>query len=159
MTIYAGEDQKLYRPLDNKGNYTQGAVGCHRGHMEVLNVRNPKPGFRYYYIRTDPSSVRRAQQRGWQPVSKTDPERMGEEEQADLVAAGLDTTLTRNDIVLCRMPEERYRTWRAQMNQRSEGMQGDGSADYMEKGRPLQEIYGKDVYFKAPGHGLRHSEH
>ena len=159
MAIYAGEEQALTRPLDQEGNYTKGAVGCHRGHMEVLNVRNPRPGFRYYYIRTDPSSVRRATRRGWQPVSKADPERMGEEDNSDLVAAGLDTTLTRNDIVLCRMPEDRYREWRAQMDRRSEGMQGDSAAAYLEKGRPLQEVYGDGVYFKAAGHGLRHSEH
>ncbi len=159
MAIYAGEKQDLMRPQDQQGNYTKGAVGCHKGHMEVLNVRNAKPGFRYYYPRTEPSSVRRALRQGWQPVSKTDPERMGEEEAPDLVAAGLDTTLTRNDIVLCRMPEERYREWRAQIDRRSEGTRGDSAAEYLEKGRPLQEAYGNDVYFKATGHGLRHSEH
>jgi hypothetical protein len=96
---------------------------------------------------------------GWQIVSKQDPERLGEEEMPDLVAAGLDASLMRNDIVLCRMPDARYRERRKQLDQLSEGQRTDSAAEYLEKGRPLQEIYGEQVYFKAAGHGFsRHSK-
>jgi len=159
MAIRAGQDQALFRPLDQQGNYTTGAVGCHRGHMEVLNVRNPKPGFRYYYHRTDESSRRRATMRGWDPVKITDPERMGEEKAADWKAAGIDSNVQRNDIVLCRMPEARYRELIERQDKLSASKQGDSAAEYLEEGRPLQELYGQGIYFKAPGHGFRHSEH
>jgi hypothetical protein len=157
--MYSGDSRDLYRPIDQKGNYSEGAFGCHRGHMEVLNVRNAQPGFRYYYIRTDASSIQRALRRGWEPCRLDSPERLGEEHFPDLKAAGLDTSLTRNDIVLCRMPESRYREWREQLNKLSDNAEQDGSAEYMEKGRPLQEAFGKEIYFQGPGHGLRRSEH
>jgi len=160
MTVGVGEPNELYRPLDQSGNYTHGARGCHRGHMQQLNVRNAQPGFRYYYVRTDASSLDRAETRGWEFVKLSDPERMGEERRADRKAAGLDSTMTRNDIVLCRMPEERYRKLREQIDQLTEGRGGDVSAEYLERGRPLQEAYGgKAIYFKEPGHGFRHVEH
>jgi hypothetical protein len=158
MSIGVGESREVMRPLDQSGNYTQGARGCHRGHMESLNVKYAKPGFTYYYARTDPSSIERALNRGWVPVRLDDPERMGEEKRADLAAAGLDSTLTRNDIVLCRMPDSRYRELRERLNQLSEGTRGDGSSEYLERGRSLQETHGQGqpVYFKAGGHGYRH---
>ena len=159
MAINAGEEIKLHRPLDQKGNYTTGAVGCHRGHMEMLNVRNPQPGMRYYYWRTDESSRLKADLRGWEPCKLTDPERMGELKASDWAAAGIDSSVQRRDIVLCRMPDERYRVWRKQQDMLSEGTQGDSAAEYLEEGRPLQEVYGPGIYFKAQGHGLRHSEH
>jgi hypothetical protein len=161
VTIGVGEDNALYRPLDQSGNYTPGARGCHRGHMESLNVINPQPGMHYWYARTDPSSLDRAERRGWEFVKLTDPERMGEEKRPDRVAAGLDTTLTRNDIVLCRMPDSRYRKLREQIAQLTEGTGGDGSSEFMERGRPLQEAYGRGepIYFRGAGHGFRHVEH
>jgi hypothetical protein len=159
MTISVGEDNKLYRPLDQKGDYTPGARGCHRGHMECLNVHNAQPGFHYWYARTDTSSLDRAEQRGWEFVKLTDPERMGEEKAQDRVAAGLDTTLTRNDIVLCRMPESRYRKLREQIEQLTEGKTGsDGSSEFMERGREAYG-HGEPVYFRGAGHGFRHIEH
>ena len=161
MSIGAGEDQSLYRPLDHKGNYTPGAVGCHKGHMECLNVQNAQPGYVYYYIRTDSGSVRTALRRGWEPVKLADPERMGDEKELDLAAAGLDSSLTRNDIVLCRMPEARYREWREQLNRLSEGTGDDYSSEYLEKGRSLQEATASadPLYFKGAGHGFRQIEH
>ena len=49
MSIDDGGQRALYRPLNQEGHYSGDAHGCHRGHMEVLNVRNARPGFRYYY--------------------------------------------------------------------------------------------------------------
>jgi len=159
VSISIGQRQDIFKPLDQDGNFTRDALGCHRGHMEVLNVRNPRPGFRYYYPRTDPSSMRRALRRGWQPCKLTDPERLGEEESPDLVGTGLDTSLQRQDIILCRMPEERYRAQRAEIDALSERMQGDESAaEFLEKGRAFEGAYGQ-VYFKDRSHGFRHSEH
>ena len=160
MTVSVGESREVMRPLDHKGDYTPGARGCHRGHMEVLNVPNARPGHRYYYHRTDPSSIQRALRRGWEPVRMDDPERMGEEKRADLAAAGLDSTLTRNDIVLCRMPDWRYREQREQLDKLSEGGRSDGSSEYLERGRSLQERVGSSepLYFRSPGHGFRHTE-
>ncbi len=158
MTITAGDEHALMRPLDPEGNYTPGSRGCHKGHMESLNVKNPQPGYHYYYIRTDSSSLDRAETRGWELVKLSDPERMGEEKRADRVAAGLDTSLRRNDIVLCRMPEPRYREMRERMNQLAEGTRDDGSSEYLERGRSLQERVGarEPLYFKSAGHGFRH---
>ena len=160
MSIEIGEDRALYRPLDQKGNYTPGAVGCHRGHMESLNVHNARPGYRYYYVRTDQSSLDRAMRRGWELVKLTDPERRGEERTPDLVAAGLDSNLKRNDIVLCRMPESRYREWREQLNKFSDDGAADTSSEYLERGRSLQEATGSadPLYFRGTGHGFRHIE-
>ena len=160
MSIGVGESREVMRPLDQSGNYSPGARGCHRGHMEVLNVKNAKPGFHYYYARTDPSSIERSLRRGWEFVKLTDPERMGEEKRADLAAAGLDATMTRNDIVLCRMPDSRYRELREQINRLSEGTRSDGSSEYLERGRSLQETHGQGepIYFKSRGHGFRHIE-
>ena len=97
--------------------------------------------------------------RGWEPVKITDPERMGEEKAADWKAAGIDSNVQRNDIVLCRMPEERYRELIERQDKLSASKQGDSAAEYLEEGRPHQERYGQGIYFKAPGHGFRHSEH
>lgn len=155
--ISAGNRLDLSKPLDQEGNFTRGSIGCHRGHMEALNVKNARPGHHYYYFRTDSSSLDRAELQGWDFVKLTDPEKMGQETRSDRVAAGLDSTQTRNDIVLCRMPDERYSVHRAQIDQRSDGMRGDSAAEFMEKGRPLQDAYGEQVYFKSAGHGFRHS--
>ena len=159
MSIEAGEDRALYRPLNSEGNYTEGSVGCHRGHMEYLNVPNPQPGRHYYWVSTDPKRIRKAKIQGWTFVTKEDPEWSGNEQYNDVIAAGLDTSVTRNDIALCWMSEEKYRERQAALVARQESERGDTSAaEYLEKGRPFEEQYGQGIYFKVPGHGIRRSE-
>ena len=159
MAIRAGTDRAAYRPLRNDGNYSEGAVGCHRGHMEYLNVPNPQPGRHYYWTTTDPKSIQRIKAQGWIFVTKDDPEWSGNQRYDDVIAANLDTTVTRNDVALCWMPKERYRARQAALVERQERSRGDdASAEYLEKGRRFEATYGRDVYFKQRGHGIRHSE-
>ena len=158
MSIRVGEDREMYRPLNPDGNYTEGSVGCHRGHMEYLNVPNPQPGRHYYWALTHPKAIRRVKQQGWIFVGNEDPEYSGNEQYSDVIAAGLDTSVTRNEIALCWMPESKYRERQQALVERQAERRGDTSAEYLEKGRSLQEIYGRSIYFKGPGHGYRHSE-
>lgn len=158
MAISAGEDRSLYRPLNPDGNYTEGSVGCHRGHMQHLNVPNPQGGRHYYWTLTSPKSIRRTKTQGWTFITKEDPEWSGNERYDDVIAAGLDTTVTRNELALCWMPEDKYGERQAALVARQEDQRGDTSAEYLEKGRPLQEVYGPNIYFKVPGHGFRRSE-
>jgi hypothetical protein len=156
-----GENRELYRPLNQSGDYTPGERGCHKGHMQYLNVPNPQPNRRYYWARTDPRSIPKIKSRGWRFVTKEEPEWSGNIDYDDVVGAGLDTTVTRNDIALCWMSEEQYRRMREQVDQLWDGTGGDGSSEVMERGRPLQEAYGcgEPIYFRGAGHGFRHIEH
>ena len=161
MAINSGVDRALYRPLRPDGNYTEGSVGCHRGHMEYLNVPNPQPGRHYYWANvSDPKKLQRIKAQGWSFIGKNDPEWSGNQRYDDIIAAGLDTTVTRNEIALCWMPTEKYRARQAALVARQDRQRGmdSASAEYLEKGKRLEATYGQDVYFKERGHGIRHSE-
>jgi hypothetical protein len=147
----------MYRPLV-QGNYTPNAVGCHRGHMQYLNVHNPQPGRHYYWTLTNPKDIRRAKTMGWTFITQQDPEWSGNEQYSDVIAAGLDTTVTRNELALCYMTEKQYATRQEYLEKLHAQQRSDSSAEYLEKGRPLQEMYGPEVYFKGPGHGFRRSD-
>jgi hypothetical protein len=158
MSIRAGESRELYRPLRPDGNWSDEAIGSHKGHMSYLNVNNAQPGRHYYWTLTHPKAIRRAKAQGWTFITKDDPEWSGNEQYNDVIAAGLDTTVTRNEIALCWMPEGKYKERQELRRKILEEQQGDTSVEYLEKGRPLQEMYGQGIYIKGPGHGFRHSE-
>ena len=160
MAINAGTDRAMFRPLRPDGNYTKGSVGCHRGHMEYLNVPNPQPNRHYYWTTTDPKSINRVKAQGWNFVTKDDPEWSGNQRYDDVIAANLDTTVVRNEIALCLMPLDRYRDRQAALVARQDRQRGveSASAEYLDKGKRLEATFGRDVYFKERGHGIRHSE-
>jgi hypothetical protein len=158
MTIVAGDNRELYRPLRQDGNWEEEAIGSHKGHMSYLNVHNAQPGRHYYWTLTNPKAIRRAKSQGWIFITKEDPEWSGNETYNDVIGAGLDTTVTRNEIALCWMPEGKYKERQEARRRILEEQQGDTSAEYLEKGRPLQEIYGQGIYFKRHDHGFRRSE-
>ena len=158
MSISAGENREDYRPLRQDGNYSEDAIGTHRGHMQYLNVSNAQPDRHYYWTLTHAKSIKKTKAQGWTFITKNDPEWSGNESYSDVIGAGLDTTVTRNEIALCWMPESKYKERQERMKALLDQQQGDTSAEYLEKGRPLQEVYGQGIYIKGPGHGFRHSE-
>jgi hypothetical protein len=104
----AGRNLEHLRPLGPDGTAFEGAIGCHRGNSEDLNVSNPLPGFLYYWGLNTQSSLMKLFRIGFEVVPSDSPERAFSREP-DFRSLGLDGIQTNKDVVLLRIPEERYR--------------------------------------------------
>jgi hypothetical protein len=95
------------------------------GRIEYLNVSNPQPGFVYQWVSTNRSGfhVQKAKQLGYEVVQGKDPEAM------ELIGDKPGTTRTLEDVLLMRIPEERYVVLKALEIKRAREVQGASSSN------------------------------
>jgi len=155
--MQGGQELLKFKPLNHAGHVIDEAGnevhGCHRGHTQHLNVSNAVAGRAYYH-----GSVRRNRQahyrlEGWRPVGPEDPENLMQTQDPHNIGTPLDSFAISNDVVLMWMPEERYRARQDRNAQLSEARSADISEEFIAKGRPLQERYGRQLYFRRADHG------
>ena len=130
-----GTDREWLEPLDSEGNRQTSTnmgdqmVGCHVGNYAGLNITNPQPGFEYEWM-INPANSRNAMSAriainsiGAEIVNEGDPERAAYRDMDGMQNAALDTSTTFNDeVVLVRIPEERQRVRRDEIEQKNQRM-------------------------------------
>ena len=160
MSIHIQGDRAWFEPMNPKrhnpdGSYT---IGCHQGPTYHLNIRNPKPGFVYYYEANRPNAVQRKLTQGWEFVRPSDPEQWGAEIPED-VQQELGGIRLNKDVVLMRIPEERYAVLTAERDQQAALARGGSAEEYLARGRDAQERLSNrgistddDLYYRSSHH-------
>lgn len=157
----SGGDLSWLKPLSPDGNLSDDALGCHRGDFEIMNVRNAQPGFTYGYARATRGRVRHFQRKCYKVVSHEDPERMGDAEDPNYAAAGLDSTQDFDDVVLMKCPTERVRERQRERIQRTEASLKGVTAEYLDGAGEVGGNYHssqRPIRYKAPHHRIEHGK-
>lgn len=158
MSLQGGAPNEWLRPHDPDPD--RNVIGSHRGSSEALNVRNPKEGFHYFYVRRNPNQVQRFLGDGWELVTSEDQEAWGIDvgDMPESVQSELDGLRAFKDVVLMRIPEENYRVIAERKRQLAEAarLQGGGEA-FLERGREVAAQLGHDeesrpLYYKGADH-------
>jgi hypothetical protein len=136
---------------------TDEAIGTHRGNSEALNIRNPQPGFHYYYERSKPANILRRLNEKWEFVKDTDPEQWGAQLPPE-VGQALDGLKAYGDVVLMRIHEDNYRVLRDQKALLAKASREGTTDDWTNKGHQQASKLGDrapsdDMYYARRGHG------
>lgn len=165
MALTAGFNRLDLKPLSELGDNKANVRGSHRGPAAGLNVHNPQPGFIYKWIRHPRHDRSAAQYRrfinmGYEVVGPDSPERRAESENLNLSKlGGLDNYQTHGDVVLVRIPEDKYRELQEfREHQRKVALAGvtDG---YLSRGKDLESRLGatstsdRPLYYRGVEHG------
>lgn len=174
MSIRAGMDRTRYTQLRHPADREENVVGTYPSGFEHLNIRNPQPGYRYFWEgvlgsngQPSRSKLTHALSLGGQVVRAEDPERRGGEE---LDYGGLDfgTTLESKELVLMRIPLEKQRVLdqRHEELSRSRYDSARSGSDYLERDKitgsasaPGTSKTGRPIYFARDEHGQEEVEH
>lgn len=161
--MQGGLDSSLFQPLTPEGHLQteEGqpkVFGCHVGPMQHFNVVNAQPGFLYYYPNRTPAGVRKAGFQGWKVVGPGDPEHGMAAQDPNMKAAGLDGIQGLHDVVLCKMPESRYRVHREPIEAQNRQQNPDTGGELESKNQSLEGAiarYGSRFgFFKQRDHGF-----
>jgi hypothetical protein len=80
------------------------------GFFDPFVVLNEQPGYRYRFINMNERNVASKMRQGYEIIKDTDPEKMVLQDNTPLKAgSSIDTTRRFNDVVLARIPEEKFR--------------------------------------------------
>lgn len=158
-----GPPNQGIRPLNPNGQVGPNTYGTHRLHMEMLNVRNPRPGFNYYWCRRgsqarpDPMGYRLLML-GYRPVKATDPELSGQEIDPDILEA-LGGAQTATDVVLMRCPVDELRKRRDQSAAKSRALITEEEDQFLANVSAREQYYerGEPTRFRVRGHRHRTS--
>jgi hypothetical protein len=150
MALTGGGDREWIRAVDPDQSERR---GTHRGKFEALNVSNPRAGFIYYYERRKPSDVLRRMNEGWEVVKGTDQEDWGAELPDD-IGQELDGVKAYGDVILMRIPEDRYRKIEEQRKLLRMASRGGNTDEYLEKGNRVtsQSGIGRPAYYQRSDH-------
>lgn len=154
--IQGGGDLSWTKPVSPADE----VVGAHRGHHAALNIKNPQPGFRYYYERRDANKVLVKKNEGWEVVQANSPERWGDNLPED-VQKELDGVRAYQDVILLRIPEEKYRQNREHLRELAEASRRGSDREYLDKSREREHQLGvtdREVYYARATHGTRTQE-
>lgn len=144
MALGGGGNRQWLAPLDYESNQTgydspDGAriVGGHSGFYAGLNVANPRPGFSYQWIRSDPRDVFLARQRGWQVVNTSDEDSpayaqgLYQDDDSD-TPTPLDTTGVFQDVVMVRISDENLRRIQNEIKTMNRIQMEGGTEEYLQ---------------------------
>ncbi len=156
MALSGGGNRSELRPMDPQGT----TLGSHKGAYEALNVRNAKPGFNYVFAKLSASAILVKQNQGWQLVKENDPEEWGVPRDMfpDKIQGSLDSLKAFGDVVLMRIPNERYQEIQDEHNARSVAALGGTESEFLGKGDELGEevgssTQGRPLHYMQGQHG------
>ncbi len=162
MTMQRGAPLSWTKPVE-PGNRER--LGNHRGPNEALNVIGAVPGFHYYYEARKGSNVLRRVSQGYEVVTAEMPERFGAH-LPDPVSKQLDGITAFSDVILMRIPIEKYKKIRAAQDQEARERFEASTSTYLDQGQDQTARLGhrapkggNDVYFKRPDHGVEIKDH
>ena len=160
MSTKFGQDRSWYEPFqpdrtDEAGEHT---IGSHKGPTYHLNIRNPQPGFVYYWEANKNNSLQRRVVEGWQFVRPSDPERWGADVPED-IQQEIGGLRMNKDVVLMRVPEGTYAELAAAKEQQSALARGGSAEEYLSRGHDAQQRLSNrgvhsddDLYYRSPHH-------
>jgi hypothetical protein len=80
------------------------------GFFDPFEIENKRPGYRYRFINMNERNVASKMRQGYEIVKDNDPEKMAVTDNTPLKAgSSIDTTRRFNDVVLARIPEEKFK--------------------------------------------------
>jgi hypothetical protein len=80
------------------------------GHFDAFEVQNKKKGFRYRFVNVNERNIAAKRRQGYEIVQSRDPEKIAMADNTPLKAgSSIDTTRRFNDVVLMRIPEEKFK--------------------------------------------------
>jgi hypothetical protein len=154
MPMQPGAPLEWCEPVDPGSD----VLGDHRGNTEALNIRNARPGFHYYYGLNNPNQALRLLEQGFELVGADDPEQFGAQ-FPEAVGTPLDGLRAFNDVVLMRIPLDKYRLLRAERAENARAAREAPTQAFLSRGQEMNRILGSkapkdgDSYYKIPGHG------
>jgi hypothetical protein len=163
MSISGGSPNDLLRPLRHDGNATEEARGCHMGPAQALNVYKARDGFMYYWVRHPRvdrgTQLQRFVNEGWEIVPPEAAEHKGRETSLNYSQFGLDNIQVHGDVLMLRIPEDKYRTMSEYRVQLAKVAREGPTAEYERKAESLPEHYRSradgPIYYRGAGHGYQ----
>lgn len=150
-----GKNMNWLRPVERRPENT---IGTHTGRHEALNVRNPQPGYRYYYPRRGASEIQAKLNQGWRMVRKEDPESWGIDlrDISGETLPEMDGLMAYQDVVLMKIPEEKYRILQEEKQMRNKVMLHGPTDEYLSRGESLAaRVESTDpLYHKLKQHAI-----
>jgi hypothetical protein len=139
--------------------------GAHRGHNVNLNIHNPQTGYVYYWCR-NPRSDRSGAQLyrlanwGYEVVAPEAPEFKARAANLRYSALGIDSYATHGDVVLVRIPEDRYRAYSEWRRAAARAAFDGATESWLQSGEELASRAGYNrpdapIYYRAPSHGYQ----
>lgn len=162
MTLSVGPKLDDLIPYTESGEAVHTTRGSHQGPATGMNVGDPVPGFLYYWVQhprhhRGGSQYRRFTQWGFEAVPPDSPEHKLQETSASYVELGLDSYQAHGDVLLMRIPEERYKELSAFRRHQAEVARDGITNEYLDKAHEYEARYGSTadgpIYYRGSGHG------
>lgn len=84
------------------------------GHFEAFEVENKKAGFKYRFVNMNERNLAAKRRQGYEVVKDVDPEKIAMTDSTPLKAgSSIDTTRRFNDVVLMRIPIDKFKKLQA----------------------------------------------
>lgn len=159
MPVGGGDNRDYMRPTNVLHNNT---IGDHRASFSALNVRNPRPGYRYFYensaVRGGAKVLQRLN-RGAELVEDTDSEQWGGA-LPNSVQAQNGSFKAFGDVVLMRVRNEVYNEWQREKQELADRALNKSRDDFRDRGEMMSRRLGpmapadRDLYYSRPNHGV-----
>lgn len=163
MSIWGATELDWVRPVQpvHEDPHQRTEIGAHRQATAALNVRNPQPGRHYFWANADnANSIRRAQVRGFQFVTRDEPEGEGYDDflPPDRTR-NQDQFIRFNGLVLMWCPIDVIRQRREERVRANMERMHQPTRDWHDWGRQVDDGLGgrasrKGSYYEGPDHGI-----
>ena len=157
----SGGDLSWLKPLNPEGNLSEEALGCHKGDFSHMNVRNWQTGFTYAYARRNDGRIRHYKRMGYRVVTQDDPEYIGDADDPDFAAAGLDSSFGTGDVILMKCPTERVRKRQQERIAYTESMLKGVTDEYLDRAGEVGGNYHstqRPIRYRRADHRLEHGK-
>ena len=140
MPIHVTDPREWYEPISPERETDDGEyiIGTHRGTSYHLNIRNPQPGYMYYYESNRANRLRRRQAQGYEFVLDSDPEKWGAELPQN-IQSDLGGVRVNQDVVLMRVREERYAELAAEKTELAALSRGGTTEQWLDSGHATEQ--------------------
>ena len=155
MPLTQGDDLNWYEEYTPDDH----TIGHFRGDLESLNIENAQSGFHYYYCSSNENDLVRFINKGWTPVGPDDPESYGAKRLKRWnIPTSLGTERAYKDVVLMKIPIERYAELRAQDAAYRKELLSGVVTNFEERGEQrARELHrppsGRSLYYARAEHG------
>lgn len=165
------EPYRLNRPLRDDAAYEDNLRGTHAGTAEAMNVRDVKPGTMQHWTKNDTTKINARRRQGWvvaTPSNTTTTPMSAEMAPPDTLSGPrLDQPVPLDtgghlyaDVVLMEIDERDYAEFDRARTARAASQRGDPASEWVsgERAETLQEMYSREILFKAPEHGITRTD-
>lgn|SRR5262245_23759960 len=84
------------------------------GHFDAFEIQNKQKGFKYRFVNMNERNLAAKRRQGYEVVKDKDPEKVAMADNTPLkTGSSIDTTRRFNDVVLMRIPDEKFKKLQA----------------------------------------------